>query len=106
LAYIAAYLKKNGYSSEILDFNVEPGFDDLKKTLKGYDVVGISFLTSMLKEAMMVAEAGHGCGATTVMGGPHASAIPHDLLRNEYVDIAVRREGEITALELMEALEV
>jgi radical SAM superfamily enzyme YgiQ (UPF0313 family) len=105
LAYIAAYLKKNGYSPIIRDFNVEPGFDNLKNALKGYDVIGISFLTSMLPEALMIAKAGHDIGAKIVMGGPHATALPHDLLKNGYVDIVVRKEGELTTLDLLKAFE-
>ncbi len=98
-------MKKHGYSPVIRDFNVEPGFDDLRSSLSSYDIVGISFLTSMLNEALKIAEAAHDCGNIVVVGGPHASALPHDLLRNKNIDIVVRREGELTFLELIQALE-
>jgi radical SAM superfamily enzyme YgiQ (UPF0313 family) len=105
LAYIGAILKKEGYEVEIKDFNVSSEAENLKDALSGCDIIGISFLTSMLNDAMEVAKIGSKSGSTVVLGGTHVTALPHDILKNEFVDIVVRKEGELTTLELIHALE-
>jgi radical SAM superfamily enzyme YgiQ (UPF0313 family) len=40
-----------------------------------------------------------------VWGGVHASLLPEQTLRNKYIDMVIQGEGEVTFLELAEALE-
>ncbi len=43
-------------------------------------------------------------GTPIVWGGPHASAAPEECLREDYIDYVVRGEGEVTSVELSDAL--
>ena len=38
----------------------------------------------------------------TIVGGPHASALPQELLSDKNIDIVVYGEGEITMSEIVE----
>lgn len=40
-----------------------------------------------------------------VLGGPHPTALPDSTLENDYIDIVVRGEGEISFLRLVESLQ-
>ena len=72
------------------------------------DVVGISAFTFNRHEAVRLAglarRASPGC--LIVAGGPHATHLPHHLLRHApAIDLVVRGEGEMTMLDLVRARE-
>ena len=101
LAYVGAVLEKNGVPVEILDANVR----DLSPeqvvhyaTQKGVDIVGVSLLTPAHNYGLAVAR-NMPKGILSVAGGPHATALPEELLADGF-DIVVRGEGEYTMLEL------
>lgn len=69
-------------------------------------IVGISALTSGVPLALRVCRhvKRHAPDVVTVLGGPHATALPQDLLAHPEVDFVVRGEGEQTMVELTTAL--
>lgn len=100
LAYIAAYLEKNGSGDiEVVDYNVEP-----KARLPKADVVGITATTPLIKSAWKIAQRAKKTGATTVIGGPHVSALPEESARLPQVDFVCIGEGEETMFKLCRAL--
>ncbi len=124
LAYLAAVLQKN-HSVSILDANAE-AWKSLKKTKNQYhlgltldqiqerinqinpDVVGISCQFSINeKTTIAVARAVKNVNKNifTVFGGPHSTVMPEQVLNNSSVDFIVIGEGEVTILELIQALE-
>ena len=52
LAYIATVLEQHHYKVAILDLGVQSDPIDIVKTIKRYDIVGISFLTPMTNERL------------------------------------------------------
>lgn len=109
LAYIAAVVEKSGNNARILDLNVE-SMDEkvLPSLLKSErpDIVGVTATTPLIKRAWRICKiAKEDYDPTTVIGGPHASALPEESLEKPYVDIVVRGEGEQTIVELCRRIE-
>lgn len=95
LAYISAYLEKKGFDNiEIVDYNVEKG-----KALPKADVVGITATTPLIKTAWKIAQKAKRMGATTIIGGPHVTAMPQESVARPEVDFVAIGEGEDTMFE-------
>jgi radical SAM superfamily enzyme YgiQ (UPF0313 family) len=67
------------------------------------DLVGFSTTTATTPVAYRMAARVKNLGIPTVIGGPHVTFLPDEGL--EHCDFVVRREGQDTTLELVEALE-
>jgi len=109
LAYIAALLRKNDISVEIIDayaygFSIDRivNLIDTAKT----DIVGISCVTPTVPTVLAIARKIKGLNKNVllVIGGFHGSALPEELLQHECVDIVVRGEGETTFMEIIESI--
>ncbi len=96
---LSSVLKKAGYDVEIF-FQEKKPLD--MEYLMGFDMVGLSALTSTVREAYRLGRELKSRGKLVVMGGPHASAIAEEAL--EYCDFVVRGEGEVTIVNLLAAL--
>lgn len=101
LLYLAAYLEKEKIPVEILDAHVKnlssreaAGF--IKR--KGAKYVGFSILTPAADWCVEVAQK-LPKSTIKIAGGPHASALPEDLLRAGF-DVVVLGEGEETLAEI------
>ena len=108
LAYIASVLEKGGYSVKIIDMSVlDIDYRDLAKEISRIKpkVVGISFMTNQYKDAVNVSKVVKGVDThiPVIVGGPHVSALPEEILALDPVDIAVIGEGEETVLEVVES---
>ncbi len=108
LGYIAAVLENNGYKTRVVDmFDYE--WDEVKACLKkeSSDIVGISCLTNARTNSLRTAQIAKETNPETrvILGGPHASFMYQQILEHYPVDIIVIGEGEVTALELIQALE-
>ena len=108
LAYIAAYLRECGVTVKILDCKAEDiGIEEAKAEIAGFqpDIVGVSAFTEEILEAARVCQAAKESNEDiiTVIGGPHASAIPEQtLIEFQDIDIAVYGEGEETLWNIVE----
>jgi len=100
-AYVAACLRKAGHDVSMHDFSVDSATPDYGS----FELVGISGDTSRHSKALAIAKAAKGSGARTIIGGPHVTFMDEDALREPYVDFVVRGEGELTTVELADALE-
>lgn len=101
IAYIAAYLERNGFKDvEVIDYNVEPN-----AKLPRADIVGITATTPLIKSAWKIAKKAKKMGAITIIGGPHVSALPQESLNLPQVDFVAVGEGEDTMLEFCRMLE-
>ena len=109
LAYIAATLRKNGISSQILDAQVhQVDFDSLKEKILSEKplIVGITTTTPMIASALEVASWVKRISKEpkVVLGGCHASFLPREMLQDKNVDIVARGEAELTMVSLFNAL--
>ena len=124
LMYIAAVLKKAGYTVEILDafmaatfqknsetITVGMPFEQIKKEIQNRkpQIVGISGpFTCQIENSVKVSDLTKEVDPTilTVIGGPHVTLVPKEFLEEaKNVDIAVIGEGEYAMLEVAQAFE-
>jgi anaerobic magnesium-protoporphyrin IX monomethyl ester cyclase len=110
ICYVASYLREHGHKVQVLDIN---GFRWTKAEFvrifsqQSYDAVGIGGLVTAFNHVDWITTHIRSVNENVPIfaGNTVASTIPHLLLDNTCVDIAVMGEGEITALELVDALE-
>ena len=122
LMYIAAVLKKAGYTVEILDafmtdyafqengetINVGLPFEQIKQEIERRkpDIVGIAGpFTCQIGNALKISNLAKQVNQNilTVVGGPHVTLVPKEFLEEATdVDIAVVGEGEYAMLEIVE----
>ncbi len=102
LGYLAAAAKRQGHEVQICDLNLTEGSG--LPGLASYDAVGISLDTSRYNGAVSIARAAIAEGKTVIMGGPHATFVADDILRNGDADYIVRGEGEETFVDLLNTL--
>ncbi|MDO8470119.1 MAG: cobalamin-dependent protein [bacterium] len=71
------------------------------------DIVGIQTSSTLChKNALEIAQAAKNAGKLVVLGGPHATALPGQILRNRpEIDFVIRGKGEQPLVELVHALE-
>ena len=110
LAYVAAHLIEAGHDVELRDLNVS-GMNParvryLLESLRPR-LVGISSHTETYPNALAIATLVKEFDPSipVIVGGPHASILPRDVLAEPAVDFVAVGEGERTAVELVAALE-
>jgi anaerobic magnesium-protoporphyrin IX monomethyl ester cyclase len=103
--YLATYLQHQGFKVDVVDTTFHKDKETLLKMFqkKSYDLVGISLMTTMLKDAYDVASLVKKLSPRTkvVFGGPHPTVMPSETLQNPNVDAVAIGEGEETWLELL-----
>ncbi|TRO47463.1 radical SAM protein, partial [Candidatus Bathyarchaeota archaeon] len=111
IAYLGAVAEKEGHKVTVIDCQAEKltykTFSDRIKQTPS-DIIGVTSTTLLYKSAMKlitIAKQIHP-QAFTILGGSHGSFWDKNAL-NEYpsLDIVVRKEGEMTFLELLEKLQ-
>ncbi|MHB1452260.1 MAG: B12-binding domain-containing radical SAM protein [Coriobacteriia bacterium] len=109
IAYLAAHVRAHGHEADILDFNIS-GYNPRRLALAlkrfGPAIVGISAFTETYPNAVAIARQvkEYDPEITVVMGGPHPSILPDDVVSDPGVDYAVVGEGEATLLELVDVI--
>lgn len=108
IGYLGAYLRNHGFNVKILDCKAE-GLDmsQLKDKVSQYSphFVGLSAFTEEILDVSKACTVIKKLDSkiTTIVGGPHPSAIPSQTLEEfEDIDIAVSGEGEQTLLEIVQ----
>jgi anaerobic magnesium-protoporphyrin IX monomethyl ester cyclase len=110
LGYLSSYLRHNGFTCQPIDAKFERmDMDKLAESLKEYKpaLVGITAMTHEVGQAAKVAKMAKELfpGVKTALGGAHASALPRETLAQfPEFDMVIAGEGEITFLELTEAI--
>jgi len=111
LMYIASYLQKDDHEVMILDAEVDNiiTVKEITRRLEEFDpdIVGCGATTPEIEMSEAILKsAKDNLGVMTVAGGPHATALPEDVLRNSFVDFVVRGEGEETMSEIVSGCHV
>jgi radical SAM superfamily enzyme YgiQ (UPF0313 family) len=110
LGYLAAYLRLHGYPVAIADAKFDRlGLDAVLERIRGFSpsLLGLTAMTHEVRRAAEIAAAARAVlpGLRTVIGGPHATALPLETLAEfPDFDFAVFGEGEETLLGLSDAL--
>jgi len=103
LCYIASVLEQNKIPVKIIEANaLNLSVEDVVREAKGYDVVGISFMTPAHNFAVRVAKS-LDKSVLKIAGGPQPTGIPEEVLKDGF-DVVVRGEGEKTILEIAQSV--
>jgi anaerobic magnesium-protoporphyrin IX monomethyl ester cyclase len=107
--YIGTVLQEHGYSVQVIDQRVDPAWaDTLRQALHERPLwVGISAMTGRqihwgLEASRIVRDTAP--TVPIVWGGVHPTILPEQTLAHPLVDVVAVGEGEMTALELSQAL--
>ena len=110
LLYVATALDRAGHETVLFDTqlsrNAIPEFIEAIRRFKP-DLVALNGITGFVQDAAEMAdEVKKHFGIPVVLGGHHATALPQMTLEQfSSIDYAVSGEGEITAVELLEAMQ-
>jgi anaerobic magnesium-protoporphyrin IX monomethyl ester cyclase len=106
LLYLATWLNRYGFSASVFDLEVEPQ-EKLEEAVRRRPplLAGITVMTTGIGLAAGLCGMLKRAGVKTVVGGPHASALPAETLRDTGADFVVSGEGEGPLLELARALD-
>jgi len=100
LPLLGRLLAEGGHDVRIYVETLAPvDWDDVAEA----DLVGLSSTTATTPVAYQMARRVRNLGIPTVIGGPHVTFLPDEAL--QHCDFVVRREGQVTLLELVAALE-
>lgn len=108
LMYVAVTLEREGYEVKILDaqlknLTIQQTVRECKEI--NPDMIGITCMTSNFgKSIIFCNELKKNMDVLILIGGPHATIMPMQVLENKCVDFVVRGEGEFSILELIGAL--
>ena len=111
LAYIAAFVRSNGYDVDLLDAtNLRLDHRQTVAHVRSSqpDLVGISVVSGTHNSTVMLGKLLHEAlpQAKIVLGGPHVHFLYEEMMQEHaWIDFCVRGEGEHTTLELLSALE-
>ncbi len=106
LASLSGVLIKEGHNVEVLDLVISGNPQkDLYTKLSEFspDYVGITFSTPAYKEMKTIAKAVKDFNQSIILigGGPHASALPEETLRDTALELIVIGEGEDTLKDVI-----
>ena len=108
LLSLAGTLREANFEVALVDAAIEPKYlDKIREHCKQAICIGISVLTGpMIRGAIEVAQfvKEHAPTVSVIFGGWHPTLCPESTLREPYVDIVVRGQGEATIVELAKAL--
>jgi len=110
IGYLASVLIQNGFSgATLLDGTFQSEYECLTKVRdEKPEVLGISVQTMYADRAFGFAKkVKEYCPDTMIVfGGPHATILPQETMRNPFVDIVCVGEGEYTFLELVKGTDL
>ncbi|OGX30472.1 MAG: hypothetical protein A3D27_01735 [Omnitrophica WOR_2 bacterium RIFCSPHIGHO2_02_FULL_46_37] len=109
ILYLASYLRTKMPEAQIkITDGCKIGYKNTLEEIKKFNpgIVGISFLTTLAYGASKLAQEVRKAfpSSIVIMGGPHATALPHDTIAASGADIAVIGEGEETFYRIVKSI--
>ncbi|RJQ47076.1 MAG: radical SAM protein [Gaiellales bacterium] len=109
LMAIAGPVREAGYEVELVDGRViHPHLPEIIEAARGALYVGLSVMTGMqIRDAVAISKEIKRTlpDVPVVWGGYHASMLPEQTLAEDYIDIVIRGQGQVAAVELARRLE-
>ena len=112
LGYIASYSLKFHPEYEFHFFDAEglrKSFDEIKAEVSRIrpNVVAVNMTTPSYGHTVKVTDVTKEAGSNiiTVVGGPHPSAFPEEVIRESSIDACISGEGELTFLKFLEVID-
>src|SRR5436305_1798504 len=109
LLSLAASLRKAGYESAIIDGALERNYlERIEEILPDCAAFGVSLLTGpMIRQAIDASKLVRSLRPELpiIYGGWHPSLLTGETLREDFVDIVVRHQGENTLVEILQRMD-
>jgi len=111
LLCLGSWLLRNGYEVSILDAlhfkDMPPLFQRIESELSDVLCVGLSVMSAQIPNALQISKFVRQCNPSVpiIWGGVHPTLYPEQTAKSEFVDLAVKGEGEVTLCELLQAIE-
>lgn len=105
LAYLSAMLKKNLIDFKAIDMRLGYSIEDIKDIIADYKptTIGISYWSlERSKTQALIKKIKETTDIPVVIGGPHVSSVGRQSLCETEADYAIKGEGELTFIELLE----
>ena len=105
------YLTGVGFKNYLknLDHLSSPVWEEIRNAIVEYKptVIGISSKSQNFRSSCIIAKLAKEINSKiiVIMGGPHPSMVGGDILKDPNIDIAVKGEGELTIIELLNAID-
>ncbi len=107
LLSLATLARNAGHRVRVFDPSFDRDLGPVRRQLEAFgpDVVGLSVTTDLYPNARELCRFAKGLGATTVMGGPHATVCAAEAWEDcPHLDVIVSGEGERSFPELLDRL--
>lgn len=105
ISLLSSFIQSKGHECCLLDMRLLSGLNELKQHIDvlSPQVVGLSILTSEMENARRAIDFIHQNypKVKIVIGGPHATILPHEVAKITGVTAVVIGEGELTLLDLL-----
>lgn len=107
LAALAATLTEHGHEVKILDLNINNNpQESLNKEVREFnpDFIGITATTPLIKQVYKITATIKNINGRimVIVGGPHSSALPEDVLKESTIDCVVKGEGDFAITKIVE----
>jgi len=96
LGLLATVCRERGLPVDFIGLKYLSDFNEFRERVKGYDLAGLSVMSSDYPQAMKAIEIVKELGMKTIVGGIHATVAPDELRGNKNIDYILFGEGEIT----------
>ena len=105
LAYLGRVIEQAGYNVKVIDLNIQTEIE-LEKVIPWADLSGISTVTFAYHSSKNILEKVKKIKPNifTVMGGPHPTSLPGEVLKEKFIDAVVIGEGEISFKNLCDCI--
>lgn len=105
LLYLATVAQRDGHHTALIDLSSTSASELEAQLPAGYNVYGFSTYSVNYGSTCQLARAvrRRNPGAVLIAGGPHASALPEQVLRDGF-DVVVTGEGEVAIREILAAI--
>ncbi len=106
LCSLSACAKRAGHTVKLIDLRELTGWDDLRGEVNAFgpDVAGITVMSVDFECAVEAAKVVKSCNRAikVVVGGPHPSIMPDEVIKESSIDHIVAGEGEISFVKLLD----
>jgi len=110
ILYLGSWLVNNGYEVYLLDAlhfkDMSLLFQRIESELSDVLCVGLSVMSAQIPSALQISRFVRQCDSSIpiIWGGVHPTLYPEQTAKSEFVDFAVKGEGELTLSELLGAV--
>ncbi len=93
---LVATCRKEGLNVDLISLKHLGDWNEFEEKIRGYNLMGISMMSSDYPNAMKLIEIAKKQGLTVIVGGIHATVAPDELTNKKEIDYILFGEGEIT----------